>query len=116
MRFPSPSQDDIHAAIRDLNGTLIAQYAVSVHQHTADLDQDIPSLIEAASDAARDLAKHRQIIKTAGGTPERYERERDLMTRAFDTERDLEMRRAAVKAGDRNLQLLKKVLDQLKPV
>lgn len=50
-----PSQDEITAAIDERNASLIARYALSIEHERQQLSQALPSRIEAAANAKRDL-------------------------------------------------------------
>ena len=66
--YEQPTQEELAEAIDSANASLIAQYAVAVQLHRNRLADELPSKIEAASNAKRDLDTTKAAIKNADET------------------------------------------------
>jgi hypothetical protein len=55
MAFAAPTQEEITNAIDERNSSLIARYALSIEHERQLLSEQLPTHIEAAANAKRDL-------------------------------------------------------------
>lgn len=60
-----PSDDELNAAVEEGNALLLARYALAFENYRRALNETVPELIAAASNAKRDLDQCKASIKSA---------------------------------------------------